>query len=133
MPSNPGETMNLENDNYVVQPTGSPAHNCYVQELIKRHLDIAVLCVIRNNSMSGQDIAKEIFYKHQVYVSPSAIYSLLYSLKNQDILEIDTVKGDLRTKCYVPTEKGKQIITKQLQEFREALMYFLLQINKNLP
>jgi DNA-binding MarR family transcriptional regulator len=51
-------------------------------------------------------------------------------LKDQNLLEIDTVKGDLRTKYYVPTEIGKQIIDIRLREFKEALEYFIICIDE---
>lgn len=124
--------MNHETKKAKIQTRESDSQNAQVEDFLKKHLNIAVLCAIRNNSMSGQDIAKEIFFKYHVYISPSAIYSILYSLKDQNLLEIDTIKGDLRTKYYVPTEKGKQVIDIQLREFREALEYFIVCIDNML-
>ncbi|MDD3051596.1 MAG: PadR family transcriptional regulator [Candidatus Cloacimonetes bacterium] len=124
--------MYHDDEKYIVQTRELPIHNDDVEEMVKKHLNIVVISMIRNNSMSGQDIAKEIFYKYHVYMSPSAIYSILYSLKNQGMLEIDTVKGDLRTKYYVPTEKGRQVIDKRLNEFKETLEYLVTCINKRL-
>lgn len=117
--------MDPEKEKHITKIRELHSQNVHVEDILKKHLNIAVLCTIRNNSMSGQDIAKEIFFKYNVYISPSAIYSVLYSLKSQDLLEIDTVKGDLRTKYYVPTENGKQAIDKQLREFKESLKYII--------
>jgi DNA-binding PadR family transcriptional regulator len=125
--------MNPKNENYKTPAQESYSQNTHVEDILKKHLSIVVLCTIRNNSMSGQDIAKEIFFKYHVYISPSAIYSILYSLKDQNLLEIDTVKGDLRTKYYVPTEIGKPAIDKQVKEFKEALEYFIVSLDNRLP
>jgi DNA-binding PadR family transcriptional regulator len=122
--------MDPENEKHITQARESDSQNVYIEDILKKHLNVAVLSTIRNNSMSGQDIAKELFFKHRVYISPSAIYSILYALKDQNLLEIDTVKGDLRTKYYVPTEIGKQIIDIRLREFKEALEYFIICIDK---
>lgn len=122
--------MDPENETHITQARESDFQNVYIEDILKKHLNVAVLSTIRNNSMSGQDIAKELFFKHRVYISPSAIYSILYALKDQNLLEIDTVKGDLRTKYYVPTEIGKQIIDIRLREFKEALEYFIICIDK---
>lgn len=117
--------MDPEKEKPIVQTRESHSQNIHIEYIIKKHLNIAVLCIIRNNSMSGQDIAKEIFYRFHVYISPSAIYSILYSLKNQNLLEIDTIKGDLRTKYYILTEDGSQSIDKQIREFKEAAEYII--------
>jgi len=122
--------MDPENETHITQARESDFQNVYIEDILKKHLNVAVLSTIRNNSMSGQDIAKELFFKHRVYISPSAIYSILYALKDQNLLEIDTVKGDLRTKYYVPTEIGKQIIDIRLREFKEALEYFIICIDE---
>lgn len=124
--------MSLDDENCILQTLDSHIQDNDVEDVVKKHLNIVVLSMIRNNSMSGQEIAKEIFYKYHVYMSPSAIYSILYSLKNQGVLEIDTVKGDLRTKYYVPTEKGNSIIDNRLNEFKETLEYIIECINQKL-
>jgi DNA-binding PadR family transcriptional regulator len=121
--------MYPEDEKDIIQTRESYIQND-VEEMIKRHLKITIISIIRNNSMSGQDIAKEIFYKYHVYMSSSAIYSILYLLKNQDVLEIDTVKSDLRTKYYLPTERGKRIIDIRLKEFIETLEYIIVSINQ---
>jgi DNA-binding PadR family transcriptional regulator len=70
--------MDPENETHITQARESDFQNVYIEDILKKHLNVAVLSTIRNNSMSGQDIAKELFFKHRVYISPSAIYSLYY-------------------------------------------------------
>lgn len=120
------------NEKDILQIPESYFNNDDVEDMIRKHLDIVILCIIRNNSMSGQWIIKEIFYKYHVYISSSAVYPLLYSFRNQGILEIDTIKGDMRTKCYVPTEEGEKIINRRLNEFKEILEYFITCIDYSL-
>jgi DNA-binding PadR family transcriptional regulator len=124
--------MDLKDDKFIIQTSEWHYQNDYIEDIVKKHLNVVVLSIIKNNSMSGQYIVKEIFYKYHVYISPSAIYSILYLLKRQGVLEIDTVKGDLRTKCYVPTEKGRQIINKRLNEFKAAFDHIIMCIDERM-
>ncbi|WP_440955509.1 PadR family transcriptional regulator [Methanosarcina sp. Mfa9] len=99
--------------------------NDEIETIIKKHLNIVVLSLIKKKPMCGQDIIKEIFTQFNVFISQSSVYPILYSLKDKDVIEIHSPKGDLRTKIYVPTEKGEAIINAKINEFALALDYVL--------
>jgi DNA-binding PadR family transcriptional regulator len=71
--------------------------------------------------MCGQDIVKEIFIQYQVFINQSSVYTILHSLKEKNILESSTFKGDMRSKVYIPTEKGNEIINSMLNEFVSSI------------
>lgn len=100
-------------------------YNEEVETIIKKHLDVVVLSLIKKKPMCGQDIIKEIFAQFDVFINQSSIYPILYSLKDSNVIEVHPLKGDLRTKIYVPTETGMDLIEEKLNDFALALNYML--------
>ncbi|HII80494.1 MAG TPA: PadR family transcriptional regulator [Methanosarcina sp.] len=100
-------------------------NNEELETIIKKHLDVIVLSLLKKKPMCGQDIIKEIFAQFDVFINQSSIYPILYSLKDRHVIEIHPLKGDLRTKIYVPTEKGMDLIDEKLNDFAIALNYML--------
>ena len=92
-----------------------------IESVVKKNLEIIVLSILKTHPMCGQDIVKEIFRQYQVFISQSSVYTILYSLKEKNILEASTIKGDLRSKVYIPTEKGNEIMNVMLDEFVSSI------------
>lgn len=96
-----------------------------IESVVKKNLEIIVLSMLKTHPMCGQDIVKEIFRQYQVFISQSSVYTILYSLKEKNILEASTIKGDLRSKVYIPTEKGNEIMNAMLDEFVFSIEHLL--------
>jgi DNA-binding PadR family transcriptional regulator len=103
-----------------------------VENLVKKHLEIIVLSILKTQPMCGQDIVKEIFRQYQIFVNQSSVYQVLYTLKEKNILEASTTKGDMRSKVYVPTEQGSQMIYLMLDEFVSSMEYLLITLKEDL-
>lgn len=96
-----------------------------LEKVVKKHLNMVVLSIIRKKPMCGRDIVKEVFRQYQVFVNQSSIYNILYSFEEEHILEASTIKGDMRSKVYIPTEQGSEIIDVMLAEFISSIEYLL--------
>lgn len=101
-----------------------------IDDIVKRHLEIIVLSLLCGRSMCGYDLVKEIFAKYGVLLSQGAVYSCLYSLKEEGIIHAEFMKGNMRTKMYFVSEEGRQIIEKRLDEFIKAEEYILNSVRK---
>jgi DNA-binding PadR family transcriptional regulator len=96
-----------------------------IESMVKKNLEMIVLSILKTHPMCGQDIVKEIFRQYQVFISQSSVYTILYSLKEKNILEASTIKGDLRSKVYIPTEKGNEIMNAMLDDFVFSIEHLL--------
>jgi DNA-binding PadR family transcriptional regulator len=101
-----------------------------VENSVKNHLEIIILSMLSEKPMSGYDIIKETFEKYNILLTQGIVYPFLYSLKEEGILQVEFLKGDMRTKIYSATQKGKQIIKKRIDDFIEAEEYILNSIKK---
>lgn len=97
-----------------------------IENVVKKHLEMIVLSMIRTQPMCGRDIVKEVFRQYQVFISQSSVYTVLCSLKEKNILEASTIKGDMRSKVYIPTENGNEMINAMLEEFVSSIEYLLM-------
>ncbi|MDY9926965.1 PadR family transcriptional regulator [Methanosarcina sp.] len=97
-----------------------------IENVVKKHLDMIVLSIIRTQPMCGQDIVKEVFRQYQVFINQSSVYKVLYSLKERNILEASTTKCDMRSKVYIPTEQGSEMINSMLNEFVSSIEHLLM-------
>ncbi|MCW4010375.1 MAG: PadR family transcriptional regulator [Candidatus Bathyarchaeota archaeon] len=77
------------------------------ERIIKTFLDIIILSELRNGSFSGYDIISYIHNKYQLLVSSGTIYSLLYSLERNNLIE---GVWDERKRTYQLTKKGAHTI-----------------------
>lgn len=103
----------------------------YIEKMVKKHLDMIILSIIRTRPMCGRDIVKEVFRQYQVFINQSSVYKVLYSLEEKNILEASTTKGDMRSKVYVPTENGNEMIDSLLSEFVYSIEYLLMNLKKD--
>lgn len=103
-----------------------------IENLVKKHLEVIVLSILKTQPMCGQDIVKEIFRQYQVFINQSSVYQVLYTLKEKNILEASTTKGDMRSKVYIPTNQGSEMIYSMLDEFVSSMEYLLTTLKEDL-
>ena len=78
------------------------------RRVVKSFLDIIVLTELRNGyPMSGYDIIEHIHDRFSILVSSGSVYSLLYSLEREGLIEGMWTK---RKRVYKLTEKGDRRI-----------------------
>jgi DNA-binding PadR family transcriptional regulator len=101
------------------------------ENIVKSHLEIIVFSILAEMPISGYDLIKEIIARYNVFLSQGTVYSLLYCLKDEGIIKVEHMKGNMRTKRYSITEEGEQIIKKRTDEFIKAEEYVLNSIKKH--
>ena len=57
------------------------------ERIVKTFMDTIILSEIRNGPISGYDIISYIHQKHDLLVSSGTVYSLLYSLERNGLVE----------------------------------------------
>ena len=77
------------------------------ERIIKNFMDIIVLAELRRGSMSGYDVISFIHNKFHLLVSSGTVYSLLYSLERNGLIE---GTWNERKRVYKLTEKGEKTI-----------------------
>ena len=100
-----------------------------VEKLRKRtvqsFMDILVLTEIKKGSLSGYDVMGLIHRRYGFLVSSGTIYSLLYSLERDGLIEGVWNK---RKRVYTLTEKGEQNI-KLIKEANDEIQNFLRNVS----
>jgi DNA-binding PadR family transcriptional regulator len=92
---------------------------------MKNFLDIIILSELRNGPFSGYDIISYIHNKYQLLISSGTIYSLLYSLERNNLVEGVWTE---RKRTYQLTKKGAHQIDTLLtanQEIKAFVNSFL--------
>jgi len=123
--STPNEfTVVLPNFSLASQFDGNPSIDAISQEAMKqsvrKNLESIALSILQKEPMCGYDVIKTISHQYRVFLSQATVYPLLYSLEKKGLLE---TKNDGRAKIYAPTERGKNIIASNLDEFTKAQEY----------
>ncbi|MGB9853712.1 MAG: PadR family transcriptional regulator [Candidatus Bathyarchaeales archaeon] len=77
------------------------------ERIIKNFMDIIILAELRNGPMSGYDVISFIHNKFHLLVSSGTVYSLLYSLERNGLIE---GTWDERKRVYRLTDKGSKTI-----------------------
>jgi len=77
------------------------------ERMIKNFMDIIILAELRNGPLSGYDVISFIHNKFHLLVSSGTVYSLLYSLERNTLIE---GTWNERKRVYKLTEKGKKTI-----------------------
>jgi DNA-binding PadR family transcriptional regulator len=80
---------------------------------IKANKEIIILSMLSKKPMSGNDLIKELVLETKVFLTQSTVYPILYSLEEAGILQAKYEKGDMRTKNYYITAKGREIAQKK--------------------
>lgn len=77
------------------------------ERIVKNFMDVLVMAELRNNPLSGYDVISLIHKKFNLLVSSGTVYSLLYSLERDGLIE---GKLNDRKRVYVLTERGEKTI-----------------------
>jgi DNA-binding PadR family transcriptional regulator len=76
------------------------------RRIIQDFMDIIILKHLKNNHpMSGYDVIKYLHRKFHMLASPGAVYSILYSLERQDLIEGKISQGK---RVYKLTDQGEK-------------------------
>ncbi|VVB93730.1 Transcriptional regulator PadR-like family protein [uncultured archaeon] len=117
------ECQELENSKLIIDMP--------VERIVKNHLDIILLSKLIEKSMCGYDLIKEIYAQYNVLISQGTVYPLLYSMKEEGILQVESTKDDMKTKRYFVTQYGRQIVEKKVDEFIKVERSILNSIKKD--
>jgi DNA-binding PadR family transcriptional regulator len=99
------------------------------KRIIKNFMDIIILAELRNGPMSGYDVISFIHNKFHLLVSSGTVYSLLYSLETNGLVE---GTWDERKRVYKLTEKGLKTIETILSA-NDKIKNFITGILKTQP
>jgi DNA-binding PadR family transcriptional regulator len=77
------------------------------ERIIKNFMDIIILAELQNGPISGYDVISFIHNKFHLLVSSGTVYSLLYSLERNSLIE---GTWNERKRVYKLTDKGKKTI-----------------------
>ncbi len=96
-----------------------------MESIVKNHLEVLILKLLYERPMCGYELIKEIHSKYDVLLSLGIVYPFLYSLKKEGIVNVQFMKGDMRTKIYFTTAQGRKIIKRRVDEFIRAEEFIL--------
>lgn len=102
------------------------------ERIIKNFMDILVLAELKNGALSGYDVISFIHNKFHLLVSSGTVYSLLYSMERNGLIE---GKWNERKRVYKLTEKGERTI-KSILNANDKIQCFVTQLlrsNKGNP
>jgi len=77
------------------------------ERIIKNFMDIIILAELKDGPLSGYDVISFIHTKFHLLVSSGTVYSLLYSLERNGVIE---GTWNERKRVYRLTDKGKRTI-----------------------
>src|SRR4030043_945164 len=82
------------------------------ERIIKNFMDIIIMAELRNGPLSGYDVISYIHNKFNPLVSSGTVYSLLYSLERNGLVE---GVWEERKRVYKLTQKGEKTINTLLE------------------
>jgi len=88
-----------------------------VDDIVKNHLKVIILSLLLEKPMCGYDIIKEIIAKYDVMVSQGTVYPLLYSLRGEGVINVESTKYDMKTKRYSIAEESRYDIESKIDGF----------------
>jgi DNA-binding PadR family transcriptional regulator len=94
-------------------------------KIMAAYLEEIILCRLRKKQLSGYDLLLILHKGFNCYVSPGTIYSTLYSLERQKLIECTQSE---KKRLYRLTDQGKA--TLQIIVHSQKLKHFLLLINQ---
>jgi DNA-binding PadR family transcriptional regulator len=102
------------------------------ERIIKNFMDIIIMAELRSGALSGYDVISYIHNKFNLLVSSGTVYSLLYSLERNGLVE---GVWDERKRIYRLTEKGEKTIetTLNANEKIKGFMSNLLKVQAAAP
>ena len=93
----------------------------FVDRIIKSNREVFIMYSLLEKKMCGYDLIKEIFSRCDVFLSQGTVYPILYTLEEEGLLHAEYSKGDMRSKKYSLTAKGREIAEKDVEDFAKAL------------
>lgn len=96
-----------------------------VENIVRNHLEIIILSLLLEKPMCGYDLIKEIISRYNVMISQGTVYPLLYSLKGEGVIHMESMKGDMKTKKYAITEDIKYEVENKINGFIKTEEYIL--------
>jgi len=96
------------------------------RRIIKNFLDVLVLAELRNGPMSGYDVIAFIHNKFRLLVSSGTVYSLLYSLERDGLVN---GSWSQRKRIYKLTDKGEETI-KAIMNANDKIQYLMTSLLK---
>jgi len=93
----------------------------FVDRIIKTNREVFIMFSLLDKQMCGYDIIKEIFSRCDVFLSQGTVYPILYTLEEEGMLHAEYSKGDMRSKKYSLTPRGREAAEKDVEDFAKAL------------
>ena len=94
----------------------------FIERIIKTNREVFILSCLLEKQMCGYDLIKDIFTKCDVFLSQGTVYPILYTLEEEGLLIAEYSKGDMRSKKYSLTPRGREVAERDIEEFaKEAL------------
>ncbi|MDD1750794.1 MAG: PadR family transcriptional regulator [Methanothrix sp.] len=93
----------------------------FVDRIIKSNREVFIMYSLLEKQMCGYDLIKEIFSRCDVFLSQGTVYPILYTLEEEGLLHAEYSKGDMRSKKYSLTAKGRDIAEKYVEDFAKTL------------
>ncbi len=93
----------------------------FIERIIKTNREVFMMSSLLEKQMCGYDLIKDIFSRCDVFLSQGTVYPILYTLEDEGLLIAEYSKGDMRSKKYSLTPKGRKIAEKDIEEFTNAL------------
>jgi DNA-binding PadR family transcriptional regulator len=113
----------------VLEDFSNPVEEACFNEVVKSLLDLIVLTMLNRTPQHGYMIIKNIHRNFGMLLSPGTLYPFLYSLKEEDLVEIDERK---RKKIYSLTSKGKREVFRLHKYYGRGLNSVFSFIDDNL-
>jgi PadR family transcriptional regulator, regulatory protein PadR len=101
----------------------SGEENCkkIIDRIIRVNRDVFIMYSLLDKQMCGYDLIKEIFSRCDVFLSQGTVYPILYALEEEGVLHAEYSKGDMRSKKYSLTPRGREIAKREIEDFTKAL------------
>lgn len=93
----------------------------FIDRIIKTNREVFIMSSLLEKQMCGYDLIRNIFTKCDVFLSQGTVYPILYTLEDEGLLIAEYSKGDMRSKKYSLTPRGREIAEKDIEEFTNAL------------
>ena len=93
----------------------------FVDRIIKTNREVFIMFSLLEKQMCGYDIIKEIFSRCDVFLSQGTVYPILYTLEEEGMLHAEYSKGDMRSKKYSLTPRGRAAAEKDIEDFAKSL------------
>lgn len=93
----------------------------FVDRIIKANREVFILSTLLEKQMCGYDLIKEILSTCGVFLSQGTVYPVLYTLESEGLLYAEYSKGDMRSKKYNLTPKGRKMAEIDVENFAKAL------------